>query len=250
MASSDRFEDRLFSRAQIEDRSSVHLPHHKPRRVVHFDESTKLPPTPQFADSILGRKPKPGSKRYKRFMKNVELLETALSDSEGEEFEIEVEYTVEFRSPFTVIFEDEEFRSKWEPFIDITEEEEANLLEIISKKHTKAKKQRDPNSPSDCWKNLGKYAKKTLKTHADSPMIAALDQMLIDFILSRGNRKSFVLTSQFQRLLCHSIASFYSMQAHTTRNGPNTFTTITKSKTTQLPSLPLSEFLKTKIEAL
>jgi hypothetical protein len=65
-------------------------------------------------------------------MNNVELLETALSDSEGEEFEIEVEYTVEFRSPFTVIFEDDEFRAKWDPFIDITEEEEANLLALLA----------------------------------------------------------------------------------------------------------------------
>lgn len=65
-------------------------------------------------------------------MNNVELLETALSDSEGEEFEIEVEYSVEFRSPFTVIFEDEEFREQWDPFIDITEEEEVRLLALLA----------------------------------------------------------------------------------------------------------------------
>lgn len=55
-----------------------------------------------------------------------------MSDSEGEEFEIEVEFRVEFRSPFSVIFEDDDFRREWEPFLEVTEEEEKNLLALLS----------------------------------------------------------------------------------------------------------------------
>eukprot|EP00026_Physarum_polycephalum_P013626 Phypoly_transcript_14045.p1 GENE.Phypoly_transcript_14045~~Phypoly_transcript_14045.p1 ORF type:complete len:262 (+),score=39.89 Phypoly_transcript_14045:117-902(+) len=257
MGMHDEIDDVLFSSAHVADKTLPQPPsaHVKPRRAVRFDESTKHQPSPSiFADRGRSRMSKPGSKKYRRFMNNVELLETALSDSEGEEFEIEVEYTVEFRSPFTVIFEDDEFRAKWDPFIEITEEEEARLLAMLEAsrealRKEKKLKSRDTTVPSECWKNLGKYARKTVFDHHDSPVFESLDKRMIDFIMSRTNKRTLPLSSPFQRLLCHCIAPYYSVTAHTVREGSTFYTTITKTKTTKLPTSPLSVFIKSKLEA-
>lgn len=79
----------------------------------------------------------PGAKKYRRFLNNIELIEVALSDSEGEELEIEVEFTVEYHSPFSIIFEDEKFKKLWEPFVDISMEDEMILLDLLEAKKSK-----------------------------------------------------------------------------------------------------------------
>jgi len=253
--SSEKFEDLLFSRAQLEDFDPVqkHLPTNL-KRAVRFQESNKHQSAP--APSLMkGRavedQLKPGSRRYRRFMKNVELLETALSDSEGEDFEIEVEFTVTFRSPFTVIFDDADFRVKWDPFIDITEEEEARLLALIEQEEAlrrEKRKKRDSTNPNDCWKKLSKYARQNLLDQAESSQgaIELLDRMLVDFVLSRGKRKAVSLPSSFQRLMCRCMAPFYSMKVQTARTGTGYTTTLIKTKNTQLPTTHLSDFLRSK----
>jgi len=243
---------KLFSNATVADAiPQVTLPS-KPRRIVRFDESTKHQPSPRpFSDSRLGsRMSQPGSKKYKRFLSNVELLETALSSSEGEEFEIEVEYRVEYRSPFSIIFEDEEFKRTWEPFIDITEEEEAAFLALLErgafKKEEKKSKRRDMTMGNECWRNLSKYARKTVFDNFESPSFAAIDKSIVDFILSRAGTKTFPLTSHRQRLLCHCMAPYYSMTAKTTKSGSIYYTTLTKTKATRLPSPCLFDFVAVK----
>lgn len=244
-----RFEDLLFSREHVQDRPVKSMSIQKGQRAVRFHESVHHAPR-QLADPLLGSSNvKPGSRRYKRVMKNLELLATALSDSEGEDFEIEVEYTVEFRSPFSVIFDDEVFRKKWDPFVEITEEEETNLLAMMDDKQAFRKGKMaagESANPINCWKNLTKYAKEILLANAESPMIGVLDQMLIDFILTSEPQKTYILTSHFQCLLCHCVAAFYSMKACTTKDNHTYYTTISRTKSTRLPTTLLTEFLENK----
>lgn len=248
-----KFEDKLFSSTYVADKESQStLPN--PRRAVRFDETTKHQPSPRpYSDSQLrSRMSQPGSRKYKRFLNNVELLETALSDSEGEEFEIEVEFRVEFRSPFSVIFEDDEFRRDWEPFLEVTEEEENRLLALLEqeafRKTQKKSRGRDTTVGTECFKNLSRYARKTLFEHSESPVFAALDKRVVDFILARHHTRTLPLTSHFQRLLCHCIAPYYSMTAKTIKSGATYYTTLTKSKATRLPEPCLYQFIQTRKE--
>jgi len=254
-----RFEEKLFSRENLEDLhrplSSYHRsqPHKGKiaKRVVRFQDSAQS--NEHNASSLHDLlKLRPGTTRYRRVMKNVELLETAVSDSEGEEFELEVEFTVEFRSPFTILFEDEDLRKKWENFLNVTEEEEANLMMLMCgqkqtfRKKPKIGEERDPTNPEHSWKSLSKYSRNSLLSYYDSPMIGVTDQMVVDFVLSSKNQKTFVLTSSKQCLLTHCVAAFYSAKAFTIKKDSTYYTTLSKTKTTQIPTILLSEFLQSK----
>jgi len=178
----------------------------------------------------------------------MDLLDKALSDSESE-LEIEVEFTVEFRSPFSILFTDEECKKKWEPFVEITEEEQNELLSVFypqtSGKYRRPKRPEFPTAPQDCFSVLNRDEKRLLKKNAGNPEIVQYENVIIDLILSRRTNASVKLTN-YECLVFSLVSVYYSLEVSAQAVGKEeAMVTIRKPKGIQLPSVRLSEYLLT-----
>jgi len=80
---------------------------------------------------------KPGSKRFQRFVNKTYLYQHEW-DLQPEDFEI----AKKSPSPFSLLF-DEKIKQLWEPFIDITEEEQEKLLQKLSSTSFRQEEQED-----------------------------------------------------------------------------------------------------------
>jgi len=225
------------SKPSVRFHSDVHHAPEKPPRRKHVRDS-------QSSRQSIGL---PGSSRHNRYRNKMDLLDKALSDSESE-LEIEVEFTVEFRSPFSILFTDEECKKKWEPFIEITEEEQNELLSVFypeSSKYRRPKRPDFPTAPQDCFSVLNRDEKRLLKKNAGNPIIIQFENVIIDLILSRRPTASVKLTN-YECLLFSLVSIYYSLQVSAEGLvGEEAMVTIRKPKGIQLPSVRLSEYLLT-----
>jgi hypothetical protein len=230
---------RARSKPSVRFHPDVQAPGNAPRR-------KKLVRDSQKSRQSVGR---PGSRRHRRYLNNMQLLDKALSDSESE-LEIEVEFTVEFKSPFSILFTDEECKQKWEPFVEITEEEQAEILSTFYPEYTPKHYRPRSNfstAPQDRFHALNKDEKRLLKKQAGNPAIVKYENIIIDLILSRNTSKVVKLT-HFECLLLSLIGVYYSMEVTAEGlAGDVAVVTLRKPKNTQLPSVRLSEYLCTLV---
>lgn len=189
----------------------------------------------------------PGSKRHNRYRNKMDLLDKALSDSESE-LEIEVELTVEFRSPFSILFTDSDCKKKWEPFVDITEEEQSELL---SRFYPDAKQTRPPKrtefstAPQDRFNSLNRDERKLIKKYTGDPIIERFESLCIDLILSRQTTKNIKLTN-FECLILGLVGTYFSLSVTAQSiSDEEAMVTVYKQKGVLLPSVKLSEYLFT-----
>jgi len=260
-----RMEDVLFSDTNIRGINKPHHPSHshqqlqqndplKPQRSVRF--STHQEPAERSGPYKRVRKHE--RKQYstttsRRIMQNnIELLETALSDSEGEDLEIEVEFVVEYKSPFKVVFEDEGLRDAIDPLLDCTEVEQAQILQMMcgddgAFRGKKFKMENlAPTDPKHCWYLLSKYSRSTLRKQYGSPTIKEIEEELVKFLLNKDIQKtSLHFEEHFEHFICHCMSPYYYLNASTVQNTNGTYTTtLKKTHNAVLPDMKLSQYLK------
>lgn len=221
-------------------------------------KATRVKPSVRFQENQTVRerdsqkrrefKGRPGSRRHVRHMNKIELIDKALSDSESE-LEIEVEFTVSFKSPFTILFENEEVKEDWEPFVEVTEEDQSSMLSMYYPDPTERQISKKPNGfstdPQECFKLLSRDEKKFLVRKAGNSLISQMETVIIDFILSRRKTLSLSLP-EYDRMIFNCCCVYYSLlvSAETLPTGEIN-ETIHKPKGIQLPSTKLSDYLKT-----
>jgi len=190
----------------------------------------------------------PGSRRHHRFLNNFALMESAFSDPESDE-EIEYNLTIEWKSGFEIIFEDEVVRQKWEPFIEISEEHQEKLLESYYRPSRRGRGKSGfayPVLPSACFSQLHKVQKRILLKYKDNPFITRLDSQLTNYIQSPHSATlKLTFERSFLRLLCHCICAYYSLQANSMFKNGEQVTCISKPKGIKLPQSSISEYLQT-----
>jgi hypothetical protein len=206
---------------------------------------------------------RPGSKRYQRFL-NKEYLSEQQWDLELEDFQV-----VRFGcTPFTRLFE-EHNNKIWEPFIDITEEEEQWMLRQLEEGKPSDLETRDelgdwividqqeenlldefvdqivPGSVS--MRRVQKDIRKFIRKNPDYPFLVAMDKEITSYIETEVKCLSYKLETAFQRMICHGICQYYSLQSRSEDQPDGTRLTIISKprKGVPLPSHTLSEYLQT-----
>jgi len=180
----------------------------------------------------------PGSKRYQRWFNGHFLEEQASS------FGIDLEHQIfENRSPFRELFEGN-YLGAFEQYFQVSEEREREIMMSLENQSMKEKRTYKMVPPSQCFRKLEKQCRKMIEKHEDHALLATVDKQMIEFIQHTTARKTIHFEDAYHRLLCHSIASFYSLesQSQDTRNGQRVIF-ISKPDFMLLPSCTLSEYL-------
>jgi len=206
---------------------------------------------------------RPGSKRYQRFL-NKEYLSEQQWDLEFEDFQ-----AVRFGcTPFSALFEEHNSRI-WEPFIDITEEEEQWLLRQLEEGKSSNVEERDELGDwiiiqqeednlldefvdqaihgATSLLRIQKDIRKFMRRNPDSPFLLAMDKEIADYIEAESQLLTYTLETSFQRLICHGICQYYALRSRSEDQIDGTrLTIVSKPKGgISLPSHTLSEYLQT-----
>jgi len=177
------------------DKGKGKAPQRKPKRFVQ-----------QQRDSLTRRMStgQPGSKRHQRFMNQVFLF----GGIELNPNEIELEWNIctDWKSSFRLLFEDESAYKEWEPFIDITEETEVELLKTYSKR-----KPLKNNSPKARFAALPSLHKNVLKSSRITAIVS-IESEIVDFVLGSTPSIKFFFDTDYHKLLCFSICKYYKLK--------------------------------------
>jgi len=202
---------------------------------------------------------KPGSKRYQRFLNNSFLQEQEW-DLQPEDWNI-----VQFSSsPFTVLF-NEKNKRKWDPFVDITEEEQEQLLVELSSSSNEEKedefgdfvfiesevKQQEVKISSPPiefhFYKVNKRVRNFIRKNPDNPLFRSLDEQIVNYIqLATNQPKIFNFTQSFQRMMCHGVCQFYllSSKSEVVGSGKKQVIVWRSKKEVSLPTMTLSMYLE------
>jgi len=182
----------------------------------------------------------PGSKRYQRWFNGNFLEEQAAS------LGVELDWNLfDSRSPFRSLFEGN-YLEAFEMYFDVCEEKELELMMPFDNKSPSNKKREyKVIPPSQSYRHLDKQYRKTIENLQQYSLLAAVDKQVVEFIQHMTKRKVVQLDDPYHRLLCHSIATFYSLlsQSQDTRNGQRVVI-LSKPDFMTLPACTLSEYLK------
>jgi len=201
---------------------------------------------------------KPGSKRFQRYM-NDSFLHNVL-DLEPEDFQLQ-----SVRSTFSLLFE-EQNEKKWAPFVDITEEEQDYLL--FSMNHVKKGEEEEDEfgdfviipienmetKQEDCsfhpetkFRKVDKKIRRFIQKNPTNPFLLSMDEEIVKYIeMGTFQPKIFSFDQSFQRMICHGICQFYSLNSFSRENekGSRVVTVRKPLKGFSTPSITLSIFLQ------
>lgn len=229
--------------------------------------------TPQ-RDSLKRRENigKPGSRRHQRWMNRVFLME--------QEAELELEdFTVLDpaipRTALSQIFEDSYFNEIWDPFVDITEEQEEKLLMALdftlTHKTDKYKREvgvsfeddddeeeEDENEDEkmfpahESFKRIDKKIRKVLQQQIENEFLASMDKEIASYIqIKEFNTLTYSFEDSFHRLICHGICQFYSLRSRSEDSDTGDRILVIKKPATLLkPSTTLTQFLQKKTSSV
>jgi len=172
---------------------------------------------------------RPGSKRHQRYL-NRSFLNEQESFVEREDFNI---HNSNFCAPLDMIFQDEELKQKWEQFLSSTEEQQEQMLVSSfpnSSAGTKNPRKRvsflhqdqlnqtsgiENNTPEahKSFNMIDRKIRKVLLRHCTSDFLNSLDHQIMEFIKQRNNLLVYPLSEPLQRILCHGVCQFYSLQS-------------------------------------
>jgi len=205
--------------------TSEHAPETPKKNSVHFSEDHPEKPSPAprrrlSRDNYTRETGMPGSRKYRRYLNTLELLDQALSDSESD-VDMEVVIAYPSRSMFADIYEDPVVREAWEPFIEITFEEQEKIFNLIleekgfrdecRRKSRKASSHRqNPTSPEECFKLIRSF-QGVIRRFAGDPIVDELEVVIVDFILSHRQTMSLQNRDCSQRFIIYCICCYYSL---------------------------------------
>merc|ERR1712118_460616 len=109
----------------------------------------------------------------------------------------------------------------WEPFREVTEERQTELLgECSSRKPPKPPSGAAP-TPSDMYNRVEKRIRNMLKKVVDSKFLMDVESRVEQLLLGSEDVLVFELESSYHRLLAHGVAQYYGLVSYseTKENG-------------------------------
>jgi len=217
-------------------------------------------------DSLAGRMKigRPGSRRYRHWENEFFLIKN-LSETESEhesEFsdDWDESYAPSYGS-FSVVFEDDN-KEAWEPFVDITEEQQRILLALSDYDDT-SKDECQVLSPSQTFALLRKRSQRTLKRHKHSQLLHRIDEIVfaysnsllyddqVEFLRMDDTREEdgeiliFAFSEKFQRHLLHALCEFYDLVSYSVDMSEERVTVVHRREfTTNHRSSSVVQFLR------
>jgi len=208
---------------------------------------------------------KPGSRRYRQWENEFFLVQN-LSETESE-YESEYSdgwdeaYEPSYGS-FALVLE-EENKYLWEPFIDVTEEQQKILLDFYeqdSESDRDSEELLEPLSPQEAFSRTRHCTRKTLRKHKDSRFLQELDETIFSFskndsfelpegrdYLQQDDESGeliFSLSHKFHRLLLHSLCEYYDLVSYSVDASEERQTIVYKRENTLSRQQSVTRFLK------
>jgi hypothetical protein len=190
---------------------------------------------------------KVGSRRYNRFMNDVYARTFYKSDTESDlDSDIWDDLYDENYEPsyggFADLFLNEDKFKSFDPFIDITEEKQSDLLDDF----TDSEDCIDDSSSSydDEDFDIRRSYKKVVKRNKNSTCLHHIDSELYKFQIDEKEMMFFSYEDGYRRLLVHSVSDYYKMQSYSKcmENGDR-ITVVHKKIDTQKKEKPLVTIL-------
>jgi hypothetical protein len=183
-------------------------------RTITPKRSRRINTSSNDNDSVTSRETKigkPGSKRFQRWLNNSYLM----GFEEGmEPSDLTIQPPA---SMFNRLFEDETNLHLWEPFVDVTEEQQRKMLNKMCSQSKKELKTRPSSLGEESFLRVEKKIRKQLVKFLDSPFLIELDKEIVSFASEQWdtNRRQlkFQFTDSFHRMICHGICQFYSLNS-------------------------------------
>jgi len=211
----------------------------------NLNSQTKRKPEPRVSQTHkipnVGR---PGSKRYQRFLNKVYLLQ-----HQHEVTDEDINVFLPSCSSFSFLVstpynqKQKEGREKWEPFVNVTEEREREMIVDILPKSDYD--QNEIVSAERSWSLIDKRIRQILKSNTQHPFLLDLENEIIEFVASiQSDSIVYHFEEPFHRMICHGICSFYSIQSSSIDKNQQRTTIIRKTTKTVIPGITLSNFLK------
>lgn len=185
---------------------------------------------------------RPGSKRFQRHMNKSFLLE-----QDGVSHEDFYVYP-RTRSIFGELMNDDEKLAQWQEFLEITEEQQQNLLVSLSadvSNYLEKEHSQDELTSDMQFKKIDKKLRRLLKGHLESKILSDLDSQMYQYV-SEGNFESLIYSfnEPFHRMICHGVCQFYALHSHSKDIAEDRIVVVSKTKRTKFPKKTLSEHLK------
>jgi len=205
---------------------------------------------------------KPGSRRHQRWLNRMFLME--------QEVELELEDFKIFdttKTALSQIFEDSFCSEIWAPFVDVTEEQEEQLLMSIDVTLTHKNDKEsdlevevsfdDEDDSSDdqmfpaqeSFKRIDKKIRKVLQQQIENEFLSSMDKEIANYIqIKEFNTLTYSFEDSFHRLICHGICQFYSLRSRSEDSETGDRILVIKKPATILkPSTTLTQFLQQKL---
>jgi len=221
---------------------------HPDTSVDRFPQSRSYQKKTYQRDSLASREQigRPGSKRYQRWFNGNFLSEQADTLKTRLDFQV-----VEDTSLFRCLFVNADSAQLWEPFCEVTEDEQDEMLIQLGyyPKPTNDGISTLPHrlcSAQTSFKKIDKRIRAIFDRNFDCDLLQKLDQEIIAYVHRNDSRKRvYVFKQPFHRLICHGVAQFYSLRASSqdTSQGQRELV-ISKPPRVILPSKTLCEYLK------
>jgi len=189
---------------------------------------------------------KEGSRRFNYWSNEffAQTLVRSSNDSEGENDVWDDEYDDKYEPShgfFSDIFHDDDKCKLWEPFLEVTEEQQNQLLSELS----------DPSEEDSEEENyyagleyMSRYTRQTLKKNSKSNTIKHIDKELFELQYISDDEKVFSFDDSYRRLLVHSVSDYYNLISYSkdTKQGDR-ITVVRKRENLPLCETPLLSIL-------
>jgi len=211
---------------------------------------------------------RPGSKRYQRYLNKSYLYEHEWNLL-PEDFEVAIKSS----SLFSALF-DEVNRTKWEPFIDVTEEQQEYLLRRLQDVSVSLVEDEQEDEFGDFvmipsehevlpiveevkmtqsfpahfhFQKVDRKIRKFIRKNPNDPFLRSLDCKIVEYIQHTSYQpKTFSFHGSFHRMVCHGICQFYSLHSKSQNISETRVVVVRKPKSNvSFPSVTLSQFLET-----
>lgn len=194
---------------------------------------------------------RPGSKRFQRFL-NKEFLETAQEDLESRDWDI-----IDFSTTGSWFGQlcDEHNRVVWEPFVDITEEEQDYLICAANDRQRKEASMEgaacNGTSPAARFERIERKPRRALWENPRCEFLQQVESEVIAFLHRCGSPVVEPLVmpldgSPYHRLICHGVSQYYLLASYSrTANGQRSLIICKPRHVDHIeqPHITLSEFL-------
>jgi len=226
-----------------------------------FNKRRRYVPPVRDSLSRVKRVGTPGSKRHQRFLNKLFLVEQQW-ELEPQDFQV-VEFTC---SPFSVLFE-EENRKLWENFLDVTEEQQEQMLTQISDGLRPSKENTDEfgnwvivesedledgfeeiesctPTASESFKRVEKHIRKLIRKNRENSFLLAIDKEITEYLQTKNEVRTYQFETGYHRMICHGVCQYYSLNSKSHQMKSDRILVVSKPKKgTQIPSSTLSQYL-------